>query len=446
MSDPIGGTPPVDSNFVSEPGDVITEEMVITTHDGRKFDVTNYVAGTVLYEDIFSNVLKGHLIMLDSSDMINKIPLVGTEYITFSFRTPSFKEVIAKTFQITSLTERTFSATDREQSYILAFMSIEGAISNVTNIYKKFSGTTDAVIKHIFQEYLTIPRFIDGRSGPTKLIVSDEPHGSSVSFVSCAWSPFKAINWVANRSFNSATQHPTWLFYETNGAFRLENLEDLVQNQRNNEIIFANYQYSPGTNTTFEASKSNTIYSKPELLKQYSMIRNIQPFSQYDILKDQDYGFYASKLIVHDMTLKTYMETAFDYYQFYPEGKNSKPFPKDVLRNSDSHIRLRTLSSNLHNDFKNPLYEKWALERNSLMYEFSGLKIEIEVPGRTDIEVGVLVDVTYPKAMDKNEGTPDSEYEDTLMTARYLVTAIKHAFSLNKHMMWLELVRSPNRI
>lgn len=445
MTDPTKGTSPVNPNFVSEPGDVITEQMIITATDGRVFDVSNFVMETILYEDVFSNVLKGSVMLLDSADLINKISLAGTEYITFSFRTPSFTEKVSKSFKITSLSGRTFSATDREQVYLLGFISIEGAVDNVTNISKKFSGTTDDVIKRIFKEYLTTPRFVDGKSSPTKVFVPEESHGSSVAFVACSWTPFKAINWVANRSFSTAQKHPTWMFFESNKAFYLENLEDLVLKQSSGNRIFANYQYSPGTNTLFNTSKGTTIYSKPELLKQYSMVRNIKPFEQYDVLQGQDYGFYAAKLIVHDTTYKTYKETTYDYYPSYlkREDANTNPtaFPKQILRNPENHQRLRTLHSKLHNDFQNPLYEKWSLERNSLMYEFSAVKVEIEVPGRTDIEAGVLVDFTYPKAIDKNSGSPGNDYEDPFMTARYLVSAIKHAFSLNKHMMWLELVR-----
>jgi hypothetical protein len=181
MTDQTQTPPPLDPNFLSEPGDVITEQMVITASDGRSFDVSNFVVETVLVEDVFANVLTGHVVLLDSANLVNIIPLEGTEYLTFSFRTPSFTETISKSFQITGLSDRAFTSSDREQGYVLTFMSIEGVIDNVTNISKKFSGPTDTVIQRIFTEYLTHPRFITSKGGASRLVMRyNTPRGYSM--------------------------------------------------------------------------------------------------------------------------------------------------------------------------------------------------------------------------------------------------------------------------
>jgi hypothetical protein len=75
------------------------------------------------------------------------------------------------------------------------------------------------------------------------------------------------------------------------------------------------------------------------------------------------------------------------------------------------------------------------------MYDLSNLKIEIEVPGRTDVEVGRLVNFLYPKNIDKNATDLAEDTLDPYMSGIYMITAIRHEFVLNKHTMYMELVK-----
>jgi hypothetical protein len=437
-----------DPNFISEAGDVITETMVITTQAGKVFDVSNFVLEVSLIEDIFSNVLTGEALFLDSADLINKIPLQGTEYLTISYRTPSFIEKIEKSFKITAVRNRGFSNTDREQAYILSFISIEGAVDNITNLTQKYSGTTDEIVKKIWRGLFRLPRLVSRPDSKTDLYTSNQRQGSAVTFVAANWSAFQTINWVASRSFQSGTELCGYQLYESNKAFYFRNLEELVETQDKANDVFARYLYVPSASSIQNIPKSNVIYTKPEILKQFSIVRNIKPFDQFDILDWQDSAFVAGKLITHDIALKTYQEYFFDYYAPYSKEVSSnkdragaQTYPVGIIRNSEVKQTLRTKHHKAHNDLKDPLYEKWVLQRNSLLHELSGVNVEIEVPGRTDIEVGKLVDFVYPKAIDKMEGSSQTIALDEFMTARYLITAIKHVFALNKHTMYVELVR-----
>lgn len=90
---------------------------------------------------------------------------------------------------------------------------------------------------------------------------------------------------------------------------------------------------------------------------------------------------------------------------------------------------------------KDPMYETWVARRNSLMYEASNLRISIEVPGRTDIEVGKVIDVFIPKSIAKSEGKNFNELLDPYLSGRYLITSIRHQFMMNKHEMILEIMK-----
>lgn len=442
-------TPPVvNPDNLNEAGDVITEEIFITAANGNNYDIRNFCIGVTLFEDIFSNVMMGNAVLQDSANLIGKIPLQGAEYITFTYKTPSFTEKISKTFYINKIGDRFFSANDRQAGYVLSFISIEGYLDNTLSISKKYSGTTDSIVRKTFNEYLRTPRHIKKKelTSVFPLISTFQIMGSSATIVVPYWNPFKVINWAASRSFGSAAEAPNFVFYESNKGFYFTSIEQLASKQRESKQLFAEYIYSPSGNMIQGNPKSKFTYTKPELLEQYSSVRSMKPFNMVDTLKAQDHGYHTSKLISFDVTLKRPEEHVFDYYDQFKsfkhfEEENHPTFSQSTFRNPDANRVVLTKYHKIHNDAKDPLFQKWALQRNSLMYDLSNLKIEIEVPGRTDIEVGRLVNFLYPKNIDKNANDLLEDTLDPYMSGIYMITAIRHEFVLNKHTMYIELAK-----
>ena len=452
---------PQDPENVNEAGDVITETLRVRAADGTTIDISNFCIDLTLYEDMFSNVLMGEAIIGDSAGLISAIQFQGLEYLTLSYRTPSFTETISKSFFISKVSERFFSANDRQEVYRLSFVSIEGQVDNNIAISKKYSGITSDLVTQIYNDYLKVPRFID--------VIKDTPLkvkaalSSTASFVASSWSPFRAINWLAARSFITATSAPNYLFYESNKSFNFVSVEDLITWQRNSGRLFAEYIYFPGASSIQSKKKGEFTFSKPEILKQYSMVRNIRPFTVMDVLSGQDHGYYASKLVVNDLTLKTFQLFPFDYHSAHTQfnnledyvankdsfnstpAKNTQTFSSQLIRHPETYKVVRTRQYKAHNDLQDPLYEKWVLQRNSMMYELGALRLEIEVPGRTDIEVGKIINFLYPKNIDKAAGTLIEDALDPYMSGLYIITAIRHSFSLNKHTMYLELAKDSFR-
>lgn len=432
---------------INEPGDVITETLMIIKDDGRSYDISNFCSELVLFEDVFSNVMMGHAKIVDAANFITQVPLVGSESITISYRTPTFSERIAKTFKIIAINDRRFTSSDKEQGYTISFISTEGYLDNSQNLGKKFTGTTDEVIKNIFFDYLASARFAaKEESEKTQLITSGQSHGSTVSFVACSWSPLKCINWVASRSFGNSSAAPSFLFFESNKGFRLLSIEELIDGQKTEGRIFAEYVYTPNAFVTINDPKSKYQYVKPELVKQYGIVRQIAPFTPFDLLESQDNSYHAGTLITQDYTLKKYNEFPFDYTQVYNQFKHlddpaHHQFPDGIIRNPEVKNVVRTKAYKLHNDMKDPIYEKWMLQRNSLIYEATKFHIEVEVAGRTDIEVGNLVNFLFPKGVEKTDIRQDEDALDPYISGLYLITSIRHSFSLNKHTMYLELMK-----
>ena len=187
------------TDAIQQAGDVKIEEISITAN-GKKYDIRNLVLEVSIYEDIFSNVMTGYIVVQDSASFITQLPLAGIEQVTVQFRTPQFKEgVFKKQFYVNGVEERILDNT--QQIYSISLISLEALTDNITRISKKFSGKTHEVIQAVFDKYLKDKKEL-------KIL---EEHLSSTTVVSPYWSPLKLINWIVTRSYKNA---PNVVFFD----------------------------------------------------------------------------------------------------------------------------------------------------------------------------------------------------------------------------------------
>src|SRR5687768_9304530 len=162
-------------------GNVIVEDVTITTATGFTQPVVNQVAGIQIFEDIFSPFITGTIIFYDSLDLTSLFPFTGEETVKIKLRTPSFEGknmVINQRFYIYKLSDR---ETINESSvvYKLNFISMEAIYDLNKKISQGFEGRcSDLVSNLVTKSY--------GLQTDKKLNVEETPNG--VKFVSNYWS------------------------------------------------------------------------------------------------------------------------------------------------------------------------------------------------------------------------------------------------------------------
>lgn len=447
------GTDPQHSEIAGGAGQVVVEEAYITTK-GKNYDIMNFVVGFVLFEDMYSNFMSGEAVIVDAAGLIVDMRLTGSEFITLSFRTRQTSAIIKKSFNIFAVKNRAATSTDREQAYTLHFTSGENVINNNIAISKKFKGRTDAIVGDIFKQYLSIPRYVSGPdiSGSTPLIVTGGPHTSSTAFVPTFWSPTKCLNYLASFSVGSKGQAPNYLFFETNKNFFFASIEDMIAMQRNQNVIFDTYVYSPSKNVV--QNITNFSYQFPEIRKGYSIVEKMSVMNMFDTLEGQDRGFYGSTVHTFDTLLKEWRQFAYIHSDGYArfnhmqdftisgntvsssKQKNTRPFGNGIFDGVNSKRTFRTKQYDSYPELRDPMFQTWMPQRNSLLTQMNQWKIYIDVAGRSDIEVGRLVNFLYPKMK-----TSDKFELDPQMSGLYMVTAVKHAVTRQEYTMTLELTK-----
>lgn len=446
------------TEILSSPGQVVIEEAYIT-RNGIDYDVMNFMISFVMYEDIYKNFMSANAVLIDAASLITTIGFTGSETFTIAFRTRQAEAIIKKTFNVYSVKDRGPTANDREQGYTLALVSIEHILNNNVSLSQKYSGSTDQIVEQIYDQAFKIPRHVKGAEtfDQTPFIITGGPHRSKLSFVPTFWSPAKAINHVANYAIGTKGEAPNYLFFETNRSFMFTSIEDLIQIQRNQNKIFANYIYSPSRNTI--QFPTDFTYQFPEIAKNYSIVRAMSSFQMFDTIEGQDRGFYGSTVFTFDMIFKEYRRFVYNHFDGYErfnhmqdfvvragsvgnsKSKNTRPFGSDIFNGIESKRIFRSKHYRVHDEYQDPMYQSWLPQRNSLLTQLLQNKIIIEVPGRSDVEVGKLVNFLYPKMTTETMYQPDDD-----VSGLYMITAIKHGLSRQEYSMTLELTKdSANR-
>ena len=436
-------TQDVHQEIISKPGDVVIDELYITKND-ENMNIKNFSPRFVLYEDMFNNFLSGELTITDAGELVRILNFNGAEYLTISFRTPQSKTNIKKSFAIYALKDRFLSSTNREETYVLLFTSIENLTNNVTHISKKFSGRTDNLIKNVFETYLKIPRIVDGNkmSGVTSLVLPDTPHRTNTTFISTYWSPVRIMSWLASRSIGKEYKAPNMLFFETNKLFVFSSIENLITTQLKQKEILTAYVYSPTGKMAFDTTK--TTYGLPDIIRQYSLVKNIAPFTYFDVLQGQHNGFYGNFLYTHDILLKECRQFSYNHFEGYQDyyfmedykasgdqitqskEKNTRTFSGSTISSNRNIVHFKPKQYKMFPEQIDPQYQTWVPQRTSLLMQMSNFKLHITVSGRSDLEVGRLIYFVYPQA----HSGDDAEFKaDQKLTGIYMITAIKHIVS-----------------
>lgn len=478
-----GDTVPVDESAFKErkpakllsAGDVVYNEVLLVTQNGI-YDINDFVVEINIYEDLFSPCLHGNIVIRDTKNLIEKIPLVGDEILTLDINTPELAgpnaanfdptNNIQRSFGVYAIKNRTLSNEDKEQLFTMHFMSLEGIRDNVTYLCQKYEGATDEVVQKVFDEtFKDIPKYVneankDKPDGAPKaeIFIGDTPHSSKISFLPPMWTPFQVFNYLAKRSLGAENpEAPTFLFYETTKSYYFMSVSGLIKTQLDNGFIQNKFKYR---------KRQFDEQIGPDALKAgYEHIEDFEFLTNVDIIQGQDLGHFASSLATFDMVNKEFIPTVYDHgfdFQKYPhlgnyksspssvvpikdEKKYNSIFPPNVMRSSDSKIFVESIHRGVldssDEDLMNLHPEKYVQQRNSLLSDISTLKVKVTVPGRTNMEVGQIVDLDYPSAQSGRDTASPQEIRDQWVSGYYIITAIHHHITKLRHNAICELAK-----
>ena len=454
---------------------------------GKEIDITNLVGDIVIQESIHTNYMTMELAIGDSANVLGTLPVVGGELITVHLTSnhlnkEASSQVIHQTFVIDTIGDRTYK-DDRESFYNITCITPEGYKNNTTVINQRFEGPPRDIFEELYERFIKDGKVISSKGGRYANIEGPELQFLDISsqtfkkdnhcFIANYWTPYKCMNYltdkVAPAPASGKELMPNVKYFQSDKGHYLCSLSKLVAFYKERKAIYDEFFLLPSADENFmmnekRATVSGYNFMAPFISKKFNKMMSLEiPFYTHDI-KDQASGFQGNMTVGFDMTTRLPYHMEFDYSPKQPERRtqNIRTMPlgyEDFFHIEDtttmrqlalseprSALNVQIGSSQIWTD--NNFGHDWRFFvdtalRDTATEELKRLEVAIEVPGRTDVDLGMLVYLNIPNTGEKTGNDTAETLFDARMSGIYIITGIRHGISTadSNHKMRLTCVR-----
>ena len=426
-------------------GEINLEYLRIFSSEGVRADLSSIVVEINLFEDIFSTSFTGNIILVDTLNIIEKLPILGQEYIELKCSTPQVnptkETIIEKRFILHSIVARE-NISSGAQSYSLD-IATEDSIRNLkTRVSKSYTDSIDNIVTDVLKNQLGSSQ--DLNIGPTsgiRKIVSPNVH------------PYTLINMlkkeaVADMGLNLP---PHFLFFENKNGLNFISLESLYMRGTVAKLHAGDKDGDEFTSQSAYHKDDTKIAQSNKRVLSHSFGAN------NDLTVNIVGGMLGSNLITHDIYNKSYKTYNYDYFRDFDKHErvepNAKPIynpqmisDKDFGSFANSNVKVHPTCGLVNDkqhygdgDLRASRPQDWILERQAKMCELNnGGIINISMNGNTQMTVGDMVHINIPIT-----GIDHDNEEIEYTSGNYLISKLRHSISpqMKQHEIHMQLVR-----
>ena len=426
-------------------GEYKLRECKIVSSRGVVADLDSKVISFQIYENMFSQSLVASMTIVDNTNMVMKLPIIGQEYIILKIENPGIGEIdfTKNVFSVTNVKVRQDVSNDT-QLYDISLVSTESLRNSRTRVSKSYNGSVSDIVTSVLRDESLIDT--------NKDIYVDNTSGSR-RFVAPNIRPFRFIRNLTREATSELFEgSPHYFFYENCKGFQFRCLDGL-------------YKRTPNGSFVADSESINNNHSKSpasDIEKDYRRVLKFSISRTNDTLLATMGGMLGSNLIKYNIFHKNYQTYNFNYFDnFRRFGRIDKnPIYNntsiDVRRNNlgsfpNSKIHLHPTSNDGLNDtqfydtdigyhHKDNSIEQWLQTSRSKALELNGgMNVQLKVHGYSEIAVGDTINLELPIT-----GTDhDNEQIDTIYKGDFLVTQLKHDFdqSERQHRILMSVVK-----
>jgi hypothetical protein len=400
--------------------------------------------------------MSGEITLVESFDLVKHFPIIGAEILTITYKTP-YDDLppVVLTFRTYKVSLQLEAAQRETQAVRIEFISPHAIRSMQSKISKSYKNLViSEMVDRIYTDYLASDVNQGISSTQTKAVeIPGKPSNVGIarddgkmplrtahttydvrSYVIPYWTPLYTINWLCHRSrskFN--TSYCDYVFYENSDGHHFASLSILKDEP--SKFLYTNYPI---------ASRNQ----KGQRPIEFEM-RNILGMTitnNMDRIKQQNLATFASTILTHDLTTKTFNAVNFDYdstfnqvgshlnkHRVLPAGQTDYAgSPMSVLKFYPNSTYTAAGMEKVSDPAETILY------RQSLLSQMNSSNVTLECWGDTNVKVGQTIDFT---TVSKQSPKNTDNYEDDYIKGKYLVTAIRHFVSAKAHKMTLTITK-----
>ena len=144
-----------DSERLQSPGDFFIDGVLIVGSSGARINVTDQVRELNIYQNINTPFISGSIIIADSMGVAELLPFLGQERLLFSLKTPTRRAIDFNNYHaIIYNVQKRFTNSEKEQSFILNWTTLDNYRNVRTKISKSYDGTISDIVTKILKQQL----------------------------------------------------------------------------------------------------------------------------------------------------------------------------------------------------------------------------------------------------------------------------------------------------
>ena len=435
-------------------GDFALENITIHNHeDNLAVDIKGLVVEFNIYESMFASSLTGTLVISDSTNLIGKLPIQGTERLTFKLSTPGSltidcTEESGHPMHVYAVSNKQQDG-DTKEIYTLHFASREFLRNIRTRVSQAYSGRMNEMVASILGD----ENYLDSRK-----TLNVQKTRNQDKIVIPNLHPFQAINMLQKRALADDSNSVGYHFYETPRGFHFRSWESMFVDSRGNPRVVKQSFESTGISNVPNESAYRGNPHKDKITQEYQSVESYRFInSSHDVAANQAAGTYANKVISHNLYDKSYKESDYHYHNYFNDTKhldgNKVPVvntpvdfdDKSISDYAESRISVMPTSRFVHNEDTGAFgidVEQDGITEASRISQVNqvlgGTILEMTIKGQSYLEVGDVIQFNLQTVENKknSEGKFDPQY-----SGRYVITKMRHRVTTTEYINVIELIK-----
>ena len=429
-------------------GDFKLDKLVIHNHEDRlAVDIKRLVVEFNIYESMFSNAMTGTLVIADSTSLISKLPVQGTERLTFKLSTPGSRAIDCTApghaMHVYSVSDKQ-QASDGQEIYTLHFASREFLRNIRTRVSQSYSGRIDQMVASILGD----ENYLDSRK---TLNVQKTRNQDKITIPNMH--PFQAIGMLQKRAMADDSESVGYHFYETPTGFHFRSWESMCVDKNGNPREVKQSFEHMSINQSDESAYSD---GKDKITHDYQSVEKYRFInSSHDVAANQAAGTYAHRVITHNIYNKSYKESDYSYHNYYNDTKHVDgnkvpvvPTPVDfddkgISDYAESRVSVIPTTQFAHNEDTGSFgvdVEQDGITTAARVSQtnqvIGGTILEMTIKGQSYLEVGDVVQFNLQTV--ENKKISNGKF-DPQFSGRYIITKIRHRVTQEEYLNVIEL-------
>lgn len=420
---------------------VSVDRCVIITGTGNRIELGLQMLEMNVFEDLFTPTISATLVLEDTFNLIEALPIVGQEWMFLSVSKPGFAALDGEDIHFSLVLriykiERVSNESPFKQVYMMHLTEEDAITNETTRVTKAYRATRpETAIRDIFVNSLGYDDDLFKQAFDTDFEVS----ATALSFTIPNLKPFQAISYLSSIAMGP-NQINDYLFFENNGGYRFASLSSLF---KQDPVMTVKYRIKtlngsdPYINSLSPIALENTVL--------------------FDYLKSLAQGEFGIQSDFLDLSKQQYFQVPLSYKRFLEKKDKLNKFGKVPLNDWDE----------LPKDSEpQPMYRVFNVAPTRLpgnassldisrmqtrLMQFASItnqRIKLHMPGSALFKVGATLQLKYPSISSKGVDDSVDDLLDKYLDAKYIITSVRHIITQKDWHSYLEISKDtlPNEL